>query len=153
LFNTAEKHKEGDAEDNLIDKLKKDLVFMWRSELYSDVRIEIQGKPSPGAPEEETTAAFSSRRFVLMSRSPYFFDQLVTYGGKTAIGEVPTFRLPTPPFTLPYLHFILGFLYTVTLNFSNHHMTSTPPFTSCAAQPTFNCSHYTTRSRRALCRR
>jgi hypothetical protein len=38
LFDTAEKHKEGDAEEN---RLREDLMFMWRSRLYSDVRIEI----------------------------------------------------------------------------------------------------------------
>jgi hypothetical protein len=62
------------------------------------------------------TLAFLSHWFVLVSRSPYFFDQLVTYGGKAAIGKVPTVRLP---FTPPSLHFILGFIYTGTLNFSN----------------------------------
>jgi hypothetical protein len=51
-----------------------------------------------------------------VSRSPYFFDQLVTYGGKTSIGEAPAVRLSTPPFTPPSL---LGFLYTGTLNISN----------------------------------
>jgi hypothetical protein len=30
LFNTTESREEGDAEDNRIDKLRKDLVFMWR---------------------------------------------------------------------------------------------------------------------------
>jgi hypothetical protein len=112
-------NEEGAAQDNRIDKLRKDLVFMWRLRLYPDVRIEIQGKPPPGAPEEETTTAFLSHWFVLVSQSPHFLDRLITYSGKTAIGEIPTVRLPTPPFTTPSLHFILGFLYTGTLNFSN----------------------------------
>jgi hypothetical protein len=42
LFDTAEKHEEGDAQDNRIDKLRKDLVFLWRSRLYLDVHIEIR---------------------------------------------------------------------------------------------------------------
>lgn len=119
LFDTAEKREEGDAEENRIDKLRKDLVFMWRSRLYSDVRIEILGASPLGTPEDESTAAFSSHRFILISRSPYFFDHLVTYNLKTPVGEAPTIRLPTPPFTPPALHFILGYLYTGTLHFSN----------------------------------
>jgi hypothetical protein len=31
LFDTTESREEGDAEENRIDKLRKDLVFMWRS--------------------------------------------------------------------------------------------------------------------------
>lgn len=120
LFETAEKREEGDAEENRVEKLRKDFVYMWRSRLYSDVRIELVGTPVPGgASEEESAAAFSSHRFILASRSPYFFDQLLTYGTKTPIGEAPTIRLPSPPFTPPALHFMLGFMYTGTLNFSN----------------------------------
>ena len=123
LFDANEKGPEGDleAEEARVDKLRRDLVYMWRSRLYSDVRIELTGVVSPtSVGEEETTAAvFSSHRFILITRSPYFFDQLVTYGAKGQIGEPATVRLPSPPFTPPALHFTLGFLYTGTLNFSN----------------------------------
>ncbi|KAI5117741.1 hypothetical protein M0805_004930 [Coniferiporia weirii] len=125
LFDANEKGAEGDAdaEEARIDKLRKDLVFMWRSRLYSDVRIELHGDMSSALSpaEEETTAVFSSHRFILVTRSPYFYDQLVTYGLKNAPapGEPATVRLPAPPFTPPALHFMLGFLYSGTLNFSN----------------------------------
>lgn len=122
LFDANEKGPEGDveAEEARVEKLRRDLVYMWRSRLYSDVRIELTGVISPSSvSEEETTAVFSSHRFVLITRSPYFFDQLVTYGAKTQTGDAVTLRLPSPPFTPPALHFTLGFLYTGTLNFSN----------------------------------
>ncbi|THH00388.1 hypothetical protein EW145_g7088, partial [Phellinidium pouzarii] len=125
LFDANEKGTEGDAdvEEARIDKLRKDLVFMWRSRLYSDVRVELRGDASSTSlsSEEETSAVFSSHRFILVSRSPYFYDQLITYGLKNAPapGEPATLRLPSPPFTPPALHFTLGFLYSGTLNFSN----------------------------------
>lgn len=87
LFDANEEGREGDAnvEEARVDKLRKDLVFMWRSRLYSDIRIELHSDmPTMGAPcnEEETTAVFCSHRFVLVSRAPYFYDQLITYGLK-----------------------------------------------------------------------
>lgn len=126
LFDANEKGQEGDldVEEARIDKLRKDLVYMWRSRLYSDVRIELHGDmPDINAPanEEETRAIFCSHRFILVSRCPYFYDQLITYGLKNtpAPGEPATVRVPSPPFTPPALHFILGYLYTGTLSFSN----------------------------------
>lgn len=124
LFDANEKGRaEVDDEEARIDKLRKDLVFMWRSRLYSDVRLELHGNMSslPSSLDEETTAVFSSNRFILVARSPYFYDQLITYGLRNAPppGEPATLRLPSPPFTPPSLHFALGFLYSGTLNFSN----------------------------------
>ena len=113
-----------DAEEARIDKLRKDLVFMWRARLYSDVRIELHGDmPDINAPanEDDTLTVFRSHRFILVSRCPYFYDQLITYGLKNAPapGEPATVRVPSPPFTAPSLHFVLGYLYTGTLSFSN----------------------------------
>ncbi|PAV14716.1 hypothetical protein PNOK_0979400 [Pyrrhoderma noxium] len=73
------------------------------------------------ATEEETAPAFYSHRFILATRAPYFYDQLITYGLKNLPppGEPAKLRLPSPPFTAPALHFTLGFLYTGTLAFSN----------------------------------
>ncbi|KAL5496017.1 hypothetical protein ACEPAH_3110 [Sanghuangporus vaninii] len=128
LFDANEKGPEGDAdaEEARVDKLRKDLVYMWRSRLYSDVRIELHNDvPSMDASgnenEEETRPVFCSHRFVLVSRSPYFYDQLITYGVKNSPppGELTTLRLPAPPFTAPAFHFTLGYLYTGTLSFSN----------------------------------
>ena len=106
------------SEEARIDKLRKDLVFMWRSRLYSDVRIALTGSFS-SSNHENTTAIFSSHRFILVSRSPYFNTQLLQWGLKPTPGEPLTLNLPSPPFTPASLHFTLGFIYTGTLVFSH----------------------------------
>ena len=118
LFDTPESHDEGDAEEARIDKLRKDLVFMWRSRLYSDVKIALSGTFSSHN-HEPTTAIFSSHRFILVSRSPYFRAQLLQWNTSPKNNEPLTLSLPSPPFTPASLHFTLGFLYTGTLEFSN----------------------------------
>lgn len=118
LFDAAETSEEGDAEEARIDKLRKDLVFMWRSRLYSDVRIALSGNFS-SSNHENTTAIFSSHRFILVSRSPYFRTQLLQWGVKQTPGEPLTLTLPSPPFTPASLHFTLGYIYTGTLVFSH----------------------------------
>ncbi|KIP06327.1 hypothetical protein PHLGIDRAFT_119037 [Phlebiopsis gigantea 11061_1 CR5-6] len=117
LFDTTEA-LEGDAEEARIDKLRKDLVFMWRSRLYSDVRIALTGSFS-STNHENTTAVFSSHRFILVSRSPYFRTQLIQWGVKQTPGEPLTVTLPSPPFTPASLHFTLGYIYTGSLVFSH----------------------------------
>ncbi|KIY69562.1 hypothetical protein CYLTODRAFT_442612 [Cylindrobasidium torrendii FP15055 ss-10] len=120
LFDSSETRQDGDAEELRIDKLRKDLVYMWRSRLYSDVRIELTGTFSSSNPEH-TTAIFSSHRFILISRSSYFQTALVTWPNPKAptSGEPLTLTLPSPPFTPASLHFTLGFIYTGTLVFSH----------------------------------
>ena len=118
LFDTAETSEDGDGEEARIDKLRKDLVFMWRSRLYSDVRISLTGSFS-STNHESATAIFSSHRFILVSRSPYFSTQLLQWGVKPSPGEPLTLNLPSPPFTPASLHFTLGFIYTGTLVFSH----------------------------------
>ena len=117
LFDTTES-LEGDAEEGRIDKLRKDLVFMWRSRLYSDVRIALTGSFS-STNHESTTAVFSSHRFILVSRAPYFRTQLLQWGVKQSPGEPLTVTLPSPPFTPASLHFTLGYIYTGSLVFSH----------------------------------
>lgn len=118
LFDTSESREEGDAEENRIDKLRKDLVFMWRSRLYSDIRIALSGNFSTSN-HQDTTAIFSSHRFILISRSPYFHDALVSWGVTDKLSEPFMLTLPSPPFTPASLHFTLGFIYTGTLIFSH----------------------------------
>jgi hypothetical protein len=90
-----------------IDKLPKDLVFMWRSRLYSDVRIALTGNFS--TTHENTTAIFSSHRFVLVCRSPYFDTALVSWlSNPKPLTEPLTLTLPSPPFTPASLHFTLA---------------------------------------------
>ena len=82
---------------------------MWRSRLYSDVRIALS------SPQDNSTAIFSSHRFILVSRCTYFHDQLLSFGGT----DTQTINLPSPPFTPASLHFTLGYIYTGTLVFSH----------------------------------
>ena len=127
IYDSSEHYREeGDAEENRIDKLRKDLVFMWRSRLYSDVRIGIEGSSS--AHHEGLAAVFSTHRFILVSRSDYFHTALIAWNTqKPEIRDddqdddrsVEPLMLPSPPFTPPSLHFVLGFIYTGTLIFSN----------------------------------
>ncbi|KIJ13389.1 hypothetical protein PAXINDRAFT_13728 [Paxillus involutus ATCC 200175] len=70
-----------------------------------------------------TTATFASYRFILVSRSPYFRAQLLSWVPKstatTAPGDPLTVTLPSPPFTPVSLHFTLGYIHTGTLLFSH----------------------------------
>ncbi|KAI6029532.1 hypothetical protein BKA83DRAFT_25502 [Pisolithus microcarpus] len=129
LFDTSESRDLLANEDNRVDKLRKDLVYMWRSRLYSDVRISLTGNFSSSNPEH-TTAVFSTHRFILISRSPFFRAQLLTWASpqsaKTPTVTAPsnsndpfTIHLPSPPFTPASLHFTLGYIYTGTLHFSH----------------------------------
>lgn len=129
LFDTSESRDLLTNEDNRVDKLRKDLVYMWRSRLYSDVRISLTGNFSSSNPEH-TTAVFSTHRFILTSRSPFFRAQLLTWASpqsaKTPTVTTPsnsndpfTVHLPSPPFTPASIHFTLGYIYTGTLHFSH----------------------------------
>ena len=69
LFDATDASEDGNIEDARLDKLCKDLVFMWRSRLYSDVRIALTGSFS-STNHESATTVFSSHCFV--SRCPYF---------------------------------------------------------------------------------
>lgn len=109
--------KSSGDEDVRMDKLRKDLVFMWRSRLYSDVRIALTGTFSSDN-HEASTAVFSSHRFILVSRSDYFRNALMDWKQPQDSKEI-TLTLPSPPFTPASLHFTLGFIYTGTLVFSH----------------------------------
>jgi hypothetical protein len=135
LFDSLEStDNEAEAAELRIDKLRKDLVFMWRSRLYSDVRISLTGNFS-SSNHENTTAIFSSHRFILVSRSPYFHTALIAWPSSTtknhtqnSNNEPLTLTLPSPPFTPASLHFTLGFIYTGTLIFSHRSYDLTTAF-------------------------
>jgi len=128
LFDQSPESQEGDEDETRLDKLRKDLVFMWRSRLYSDIKISLTGSFS-SVNHESATAIFSSHRFMLVTRSPYFHTSLKSWGktaaaiAKSAAGsgeeEPLTVTLPSPPFTPASLHFTLGYIYTGTLIFSH----------------------------------
>ncbi|KIK68207.1 hypothetical protein GYMLUDRAFT_68088 [Collybiopsis luxurians FD-317 M1] len=141
--------REGEAAQELrLDKLRKDLVFMWRSRLYSDVKISLtmSSRPQSGGEltwtgwtgssnkdHENTTAVFSTHKFILVSRSSYFRTLLLanpinklsslssslSSSISSTPGAPPVLTLPSPPFTPASLHFTLGYLYTGTLAFSH----------------------------------
>ncbi|KAG8925168.1 hypothetical protein FRC02_009876 [Tulasnella sp. 418] len=136
----SEKRPEGEEDDeSRVDKLRKDLVFMWRSRLYSDIRISL-ADDSPATRERDSTlaedaqpiAVFSSHRFILASRSQYFRNLLLSpmlSQPPPGSAELPiTVSLPSPPFTPPSLHFILGYIYTGTMYFSHRTFDLTTAF-------------------------
>lgn len=68
---------------------------------------------------------FSSHRFILISRVPYFRTLLSStfapVGQNISSANPLTLNLPSPPFTPASLHFTLGFVYTGTMAFSHRN--------------------------------
>ncbi|KDR68153.1 hypothetical protein GALMADRAFT_146636 [Galerina marginata CBS 339.88] len=100
-------HQEG------LDSLRKDCIYMWRSRLYSDVCISLP----PWTKEDRQSYAFWSHRFLLSSRSPYFHRVLSHRSSYWNVNEAGVIHLtlPSTHFTIPALGFILGYIYTGTL--------------------------------------
>lgn len=124
LFDTPEQREGGESEEARVDKLRKDFCYMWRSRLYSDVRIALSGNfPSGGSNSteaEDSAVVFFSHRFILVSRSPYFRGALSPeFRAPTASSSPVTLTLPSTAFTPASLHWSLGFMYSGTLNFSH----------------------------------
>lgn len=121
--------------------MRFDLVYMWRSTLFSDVKIILVGDDRDQATDahahtdtdtdeqdnDEIDATFSAHRAILASRSTYFANILSTSSGffesvqnANADARAPrTITLHQPPFTPASLHFALGYLYAGTVVFSN----------------------------------
>ncbi|KAG8691510.1 hypothetical protein FRC11_002406 [Ceratobasidium sp. 423] len=122
--NGGAKSSESTVEMERRDKLRKDLVYMWRSRLYSDVRITLTGNFS-SSNDEVASAVFSSHRFILISRVPYFRSVLsgtfAPVGQNICSANPLQLKLPAPPFTPASLHFTLGFIYTGTMAFSHRN--------------------------------
>jgi hypothetical protein len=118
--------RRGDIHDRR-DRLGQDLTYMWRSKLYVDVRIHLKPQTSLDSDRDEdsdsstdslsSTAVFTSHRFILCSRSPYFASVLLNPSFKPQ--STADIHLPTPPFTPAALHFCLGYMYAGHLDFSN----------------------------------
>ena len=80
------------------------------------MHVTIEGA---SAAHEGTAAVFSTHRLILVSRSVYFHNALIAWGTTPKPSESLSLALPSPPFTPPALHFILGFISTGTLIFFN----------------------------------
>ncbi|GAA6062826.1 hypothetical protein JCM10212_002464 [Sporobolomyces blumeae] len=91
-------------------KLRNDLHFCWRSKLYADVDLVLE------SPDGTLSTPFAAHRAILASRCPYFRSLLL---GDFSDSRLDRFTLPSPPFSPPSLIFILGYIYTGTLDFSN----------------------------------
>ncbi|CDR48050.1 hypothetical protein NBRC10512_001222 [Rhodotorula toruloides] len=89
-----------------IQRLREDLLYSWRSKLYADVSLVLDG--TPGGP-------FAAHRAMLAVRSPYFRALLL---GEYSDSSAQTLALPSPPFTPASTTFVLGYLYSGTLDFS-----------------------------------
>ena len=120
------------------DKLGQDLTYMWRSKLYADIKIHLDTSPSlssdPSSDDDSddstdslsSTATFTSHKFILVSRSPYFASVLLNPNSFSEHqGDI---HLPTPPFTPASLHFCLGWIYAGHLDFSNRSFDLTTAF-------------------------
>ncbi|KAF8890550.1 hypothetical protein CPB84DRAFT_1784857 [Gymnopilus junonius] len=97
-----------------IKKLENDLVFMWRSRLHSDLRIRVF------LPFFKKIALFRGHRFLLAVRSKVIHNK-IRLGESTRKDndtEPVMITLSDDIFTPASIHFILGFLYTSTLEFS-----------------------------------
>jgi hypothetical protein len=128
LFDESQPRGSHISEDNAADKLREDLLFMWRSKLYADVQIQIvpddatspalgSNASSDGGDEEEAVY-FTAHRAILVSRCPYFANQLLSSFTDTTSRLL---TLPASAFTPAALHFLLGSLYCGSLDFSPRH--------------------------------
>ncbi|CDZ96290.1 CAP Gly-rich domain [Phaffia rhodozyma] len=131
------------------ESLRNDLVYMWRSKLYSDVKIVLPCESlhtSSGSStikrnsfidsnlsddsSSSTCAVFSTHKFILASRSPYFASLLLNTSGFRSGDweETNEIELLSPPFTPASVHFCLGYMYAGTLAFSNRTYDLTTAF-------------------------
>ncbi|KDR68150.1 hypothetical protein GALMADRAFT_161220 [Galerina marginata CBS 339.88] len=104
-----------------IDALRKDLLYMRKRRIFSDVHITL-------TTEDRQFYTFASHRFLLSSRSPYFRRVLGRPSRKSPNSSnepsIIQLTLPSKHFTPAALYFILGYLYTGTLKFSHHRYDS-----------------------------
>ncbi|GAA6043805.1 hypothetical protein JCM8097_007719 [Rhodosporidiobolus ruineniae] len=98
---------EGEGDVDAKEKLRQDLLYCWRSKLYADVSLVLDGADS---------APFAAHRAILAARSPYFRSLLL---GNYSDSAQSTFTLPSPPFTPASTTFVLGYIYAGTLDFSS----------------------------------
>ena len=110
LFDQSPESREGDEDETRLDKLRKDLVFMWRSRLYSDIKISLTGNFFSVNHDSVTTVFPPPHHFMLASRSPYFHTSLKNWGETSAViakallgkGKKNSSQSPCPPHPSPW---------------------------------------------------
>ncbi|SPO41193.1 uncharacterized protein PSFLO_06675 [Pseudozyma flocculosa] len=140
------------------EKLRSDMTFMWRSKLYSDVRIVLDTGQDRRGPDvdrdmpdipDANASVLSLPQTIDTERvddSDDDDDELTSFSSHRMIlvsrspyfaslflspyadSRTSVLNLPSPPFTPASLHFALGFLYTGTLFFSNRTFDLTTAF-------------------------
>ncbi|GJE91835.1 BTB/POZ domain-containing protein [Phanerochaete sordida] len=104
-----------------LDKLRGELTFMWQSGLKSDARVIVsmaQDQQSNGLAD----VTHHVHRFLIAARSPYFLDRLKGSHPLEESNGAVTIRLPSPPFSPPTLHLVLGWIYSGTLDLSERSL-------------------------------
>ncbi|CUA75587.1 Mediator of RNA polymerase II transcription subunit 5 [Rhizoctonia solani] len=118
------KGSESTMEVGRYEKLRKDMINIWRPRMFSDVQITLVGSFASNN-GEVAQAIFSSHRFILAARVPclrtLLTKNLTPVGQNISSSNPLPLHLPTPPFTPPSLHFTLGFIYTGTMAFSHRN--------------------------------
>lgn len=112
---------QGGHQDVRMSKLQMDLIYMWRSRLYSDIRVVLSCVDnSMLSCADNMMVVFTCQKFILVSRSRYFQAAILlnTTSSTSSENDSSTVSLPSPPFTPAALYFSLGFIYAGTLEFS-----------------------------------
>lgn len=84
--------------------------------MFTDVKIAL---------DDVAETTFDAHRAILCSRSPYFASLLLGNYGDSHLNH---FTLPSPPFTSASTTFILGYIYSGTLQFSSRKFDLTTAF-------------------------
>ncbi|GAA99172.1 uncharacterized protein L969DRAFT_93634 [Mixia osmundae IAM 14324] len=95
-----------------IERLSEDFLYLWRSQLFADVKLTIEDE-NDGSAEG---IAMSAHRAILCSRCTYFSALVLS---PYADSHQNAYALPSPPFTRQAIHFVLGYFYCGSVRFTS----------------------------------